>query len=131
MIKTMNIKKATNSQLSTTESSKINNSKSKTKQKNPPKQTARRGTETESQVWKSFRGLSAVRGQGKKGGNDAGIKKHNWYIQNRQGGIKNTIGNGEAKELICMTHGHELRGDCWREGEYQAKGNRGEKLGQL
>ena len=24
--------------------------------------------------------------------------------------VKNSIGNGEAKELICMTHGHELKG---------------------
>ena len=24
--------------------------------------------------------------------------------------VKNSIGNGEAKELICMTQGHELRG---------------------
>ena len=24
--------------------------------------------------------------------------------------VKNNIGNGEAKKLICMTHGHELRG---------------------
>ena len=24
--------------------------------------------------------------------------------------VKNSVGNGEAKELICMTHGHELRG---------------------
>ena len=23
--------------------------------------------------------------------------------------VKNSIGNGEAKELICMTHRHELR----------------------
>ena len=23
--------------------------------------------------------------------------------------MKNSIGNREAKELICMTHGHELR----------------------
>ena len=30
----------------------------------------------------------------------------------RWGGmVKNIIGNGEAKELICMTHRHELR---WR-----------------
>ena len=27
------------------------------------------------------------------------------------GGVRNSIGNGEAKELICMTHGHELRGE--------------------
>ena len=25
------------------------------------------------------------------------------------GGVKNSMGNGEAKELICTTHGHELR----------------------
>ena len=31
-------------------------------------------------------------------------------MQNRQGDVKNSIGNGEAKELICTTHGHELRG---------------------
>ena len=31
------------------------------------------------------------------------------------GEVKNSIGNGEAKELICTTHGHELRGgECWR-----------------
>ena len=33
---------------------------------------------------------------------------HKWKIQNRQGEVKNSIGNGEAKELICTTHGHEL-----------------------
>ena len=28
------------------------------------------------------------------------------------------MGNGKAKELICTTHGHELRGgvECWSEG---------------
>ena len=26
------------------------------------------------------------------------------------GEVKNSIGNVEAKELICMTHGHELVG---------------------
>ena len=26
-----------------------------------------------------------------------------------QGEVKNSIGNGEDKELICMSHGHELR----------------------
>ena len=29
-------------------------------------------------------------------------------VQNRQGEVKNSMGNGEAKELICMTRGHEL-----------------------
>ena len=25
------------------------------------------------------------------------------------GEVKNSMGNGESKELICMTHAHELR----------------------
>ena len=29
--------------------------------------------------------------------------------------VKNSMGNGEAKELICMTQGHELR--CRNAGE--------------
>ena len=37
-------------------------------------------------------------------------------VPNRQGKVKNSIGNGEAKELICTTYGHELRGvGCQRE----------------
>ena len=43
------------------------------------------------------------------------------------------MGNGEAKELICMTHGHELR---W--GNYDGRGGIGKrrskeekKMGQL
>ena len=27
----------------------------------------------------------------------------------RQGEVKHSIGNVEAKELVCTTHGHELR----------------------
>ena len=30
-------------------------------------------------------------------------------MENRHGEGKNSIGNVEAKEFICMTHGHELR----------------------
>ena len=41
-----------------------------------------------------------------------GLRSTNWQVQNRQGEFKNSIGNGEAKELTCMTHRHELRGDC-------------------
>ena len=33
-----------------------------------------------------------------------------------------TIGNGEAKELICMTHGHELSGEMMVEGRVQGGG---------
>ena len=42
-------------------------------------------------------------------GKDTGNKKHNWEAYNRQGEFKNSIRNVETKELICMTHGHELR----------------------
>ena len=31
--------------------------------------------------------------------------------------VKNSIGNGEAKELICMTHGHEKRRGVIAEGK--------------
>ena len=38
-------------------------------------------------------------------------------MENRQGEGKNSVGNVEAKELISMTHGHELwGGGCGREG---------------
>ena len=41
--------------------------------------------------------------------------------------VKNSIGNREAKELICMIHGHELKGGgggCWQEGMFRAEGNK-------
>ena len=37
------------------------------------------------------------------------------------------MGNGEAKELICTTHGHELRGECWWEEGCRAEGNKEER----
>ena len=54
--------------------------------------------------------------QGEKERKGTGNKKHKWQIQNRQGEVKNTIGNVESKELTCMTHGHELRGEDTGEG---------------
>ena len=30
-------------------------------------------------------------------------------MENRQGEGENSVGNVETKELICMTHGHELK----------------------
>ena len=49
-------------------------------------------------------------------------------VQNRQGEVKNSIGNVEAKELIRTPHGHELRrGECWWEGGCRAERNKGEK----
>ena len=50
--------------------------------------------------------------------------------KNRQGEVKHSMGNGEAKELICMTHGNELRwgnaGGRWGTGQ---RGIWGEKNG--
>ena len=40
-------------------------------------------------------------------GKVAGIKKHNRQVQNSQGEVKNSIGNGEAKELTHTNHKHE------------------------
>ena len=97
-IKIMNSKMTTNSRLSTTEP------KTKAKQ---PKQTNR--TETEPEKWRSQRGLSAGRGKGRTGKKVQGIRSINRWVQNRQGEAKNSIGNKEAKEPICMIHGHELR----------------------
>ena len=44
--------------------------------------------------------------------------------------VKNSIGYGEAKELIGMTHGHELRGGGLLEGMGIPGRDRG-KMGQL
>ena len=96
MIKNMNSKMTTNSQLST-------------EPKKTPKQTKQTATGTESQKWRSHGGLSVGRGRKGSVGKGTRNKKHKWQAQNRQGQIKNSIGNGEAKELICITHGHELR----------------------
>ena len=47
------------------------------------------------------------------------------------------MGNGEAKELVCMTHGHELRGAGMQVGEgrwerlCRVEVNKGGEMGQL
>ena len=98
MIKNMNSKMITNSQLSIIEPEK--------KQKQT-KQTTR--SRTKPQKWRSHGGLSTGSGKGKIGGKGTGNKKHKWQVENRWREVKSSIGNGEAKELICRTHGHELR----------------------
>ena len=65
MIKTMNGKMTTNSQLKT-------------------KQTTR--TETESQKWRSHGELPAGIRKGKNGGKGTVNKKHHWYAQKKTGG---------------------------------------------
>ena len=71
--------------------------------------------------------MGGERGAGGEGG---GIKKYT-LVQNRQGDDKNSIGNGVAKELLCMTHGHELRRELLEGmGILGRRGQRG-KLRQL
>ena len=46
--------------------------------------------------------------------------------------VKNSRGNGEAKELICMTHGHKLSGGiAGGNGGTERRGGKEGKLGQL
>ena len=58
------------------------------------------------------------------GGKFTGNKKHKWQVQNRRGEDKNSIANGEVKELTCTTCGHELSGRwVWMEGDKGEKRN--------
>ena len=63
-------------------------------------------------------------GEREERGENMEIIKHNWWVQNRQGDVKNSMGNGEGKELICMAHGHELGRGCWREVGYPLEGGK-------
>ena len=100
----------------------------KQKQKWKTKQTTRTGTE--SQKWRSHGGISI--GRGRMVEKVQGIRN----IIGRyeiDGEVKNSIGNGEAKELLCTNHGHELRDgrQCWREARYRAEEDKGERMGQV
>ena len=111
----MNSKMTTNSQLSTTEPEK---QKQKTNQANNQNKNRIREMEI---TWR------VISGEGENGGKGTGNKKHKWQVQNRQGEVKNSIGNGEAKELICKTHGHELRQEMLVVGGYRTEGNKGKE----
>ena len=67
-------------------------------------------------------------GDGQNGEKGIGNNKNKWQVQNRQVVVKNSMGNGEAEEFICMTHGHELRwmndGGRWGTGQRGIKGRR-------
>ena len=57
----------------------------------------------------TWRVISGEQGKGRVGKKVQGIRSINGrYKIDRE--VKNSMGNGKAKELICMTHGHELRG---------------------
>ena len=55
-----------------------------------------------------------VEGMGEKA---KGIKKYKLVvIQSSTGDVKYSIGNGVAKEYVCVTHGHgQQDGNCLRE----------------
>ena len=68
--------------------------------------------------------------RGRMGEMVQGLRSTNWQVENIQGEVKNSIGNGIAKELTCMTHGHELRGgDCQMECMVLGGGVKGGKFG--
>ena len=59
-----------------------------------------------------------------------GLRSTNWWLQNSHGDVKYTIENGEAKELIHMTHGHEQKcGDCLSDWGVVGGGGQREKIG--
>ena len=62
-----------------------------------------------------------------------GLRTMNRLLQNNHEDVKYSIETGVAKELICMTHGHERwYGDGLREWVVlDGGGAKGEKLGQL
>ena len=98
----MNSKMTTNSPLSTNEPKKIKEKQWKQKLSKwlQQEQNLRNGDHME--------GYQSCVGGGRMGEKGTGNKKHKWQAQNRQGKVKNNVGNGEAKELVCMTHGHGL-----------------------
>ena len=89
----MNSKMTTNSKLLTTEPKK---------KKKGIKQTSRTGTD--SQKWRSHGGYQWGDGGRRTGEKVQGIRRINGQRED-----KNSVGNVEAKALICMSHGHELK----------------------
>ena len=114
----MNSKMTINSQLSTAEPK--NQPTNQPRKHLEQEQNHRNGDHMEGYQWG---------GEGGNGEKSTGIKKHNWQVQNRQGEVKNCLGNREAKAFICMTHGCELRvsidGGNGGAGQRETKGENG------
>ena len=86
----------------------------------------------EPQKWSSYGGLPIGDWEGERGGKGTENKQHNWQVENRQGEVKNSIGNVEAKEFISMTHGHELQGANMGRRQWAGwSGVKGGEMGQL
>ena len=58
----------------------------------------------------TWRVISRGVGRRREGEKVQRISSINGRLKNRQGEGKNSIGNVEAKGLICTTQGHELKG---------------------
>ena len=73
--------------------------------------------------------------QGRRRGGEGKKVQRISSINGRQkidtGGGKNSVGNVEAKELICMTHGHELQGGMWEGGVGRIEWSEGGEMGKL
>ena len=94
--------------------------------KTKTKQTTRTGTESEK--WTSQGELSMGEGEEERTGKGTENKQHKWQVEDRQWEGKNSIGNVEAKELIYIVHGHELKGGGYGwEGVRRAEGNKARK----
>ena len=49
-------------------------------------------------------------GRGREEGKGTENKQHKWQVENRQGDVKNSIGNVETQQLICVNNGYEPGG---------------------
>ena len=116
----MNNKMTTHSQLSIIEPKKYKN-KNKLSKQLEQEQNHRNGDHKEGHQWRGGMGEKVQRTSSTNG-------RHKI-----DGEGKNSIGNGEAKELTRTTHGRGLRwGECWWELGCKVEGNTGEKkMGQL
>ena len=66
------------------------------------------------------------------GGKVQGIRSINGRYKIDRGEVKNSMGNGEAQELTCMTPGHVLRGgNAGGRGSAGQRGIKGGKMGQM
>ena len=96
----MNSKMTRNSQLSTTESRKQNKLSKHLEQE----QHHRHGDHLE--------GYQLGRGKERMEGKVQGLKSTNCSYRIGMGMLRVSTGNGVATEVTCITHGHELRGNC-------------------
>ena len=97
-MKNINSKMTTNSQLSTTEPKNTQKPKHELSKQLAKDQNHRNRDHMEGYQW--------GRGEGRMREKVQGLGSINGRYKNRHGEFKNSVGNGEDKELLCMTHGH-------------------------